>query len=91
MSRTRYTLAFDHHNMVPGPQPSTIVQVMYRTEEGILFCYGTSANTVLESEAAGTYAPGCIYIKSLTAGTSVMYINVAALSAVADFNTATTS
>ncbi len=91
MSRTRYTLAFDLHNMVPGPQPSTTVQVLYRTEEGILFCYGTSAHTVLEAEDAGTYAPGCIYIKSLTAGTSVMYINVAALSAAADFNTATTA
>ncbi len=89
MSRTRYTLAFDHHNMVPSPLPSTTVQVIWRTEAGIMYCYGTSAHTDLEAEAADTYAPGCIYVKALAAGTSVMYINVGATGSVADFDTAT--
>ena len=89
MGRCRYVHAFDHHNMVPGPAPSTTVQVMWRTEKGIMYCYGTSAHTTLEAEAADTYAPGCIYVKALAAGTSVMYINVGAGGSVADFDTAT--
>ena len=82
MGRDRFTLAFDHHNMVPGPPPSTTVQVIFKTEKGIMLCYGTSADTVLEAEAANTYAPGCIYIKSLTAGTSIVYVNTGAEDAV---------
>ena len=91
MSRTRYTLAFDQHNMVPGPAASAVVQVRYRTEEGILSCYGLSAISVLQAEAANTYAPGCIYTRSLAAGTSVAYINVGASDAVADFEAITSS
>ncbi len=89
MPRTRAQLAFDHHNMVPSPAPSTTVQVIWKTEKGIMYCYGTSAHTDLEAEAADTYAPGCIYVKALAAGTSVMYINVGAGGSVADFDTAT--
>ena len=89
MPRTRAQLAFDHHNMVPSPAPSTTVQVIWRTEKGIMYCYGTSEHGTLEAEAADTYAPGCIYVKALAAGTSVMYINVGATGSVADFDTAT--
>ena len=85
MARTRYTLPFDHHNMVPGPAASTTVQVIWRTEDGIMLCYGTSADTVLEAEAAGTYAPGCLYIKVVAAGTSILYLNTGAAGAVATF------
>ncbi|KKM80534.1 hypothetical protein LCGC14_1338840 [marine sediment metagenome] len=85
MARTRATKAFDMHNMVPGPAASAVVQVIYKTEEGILICYGLSAISVLQGEAANTYAPGCIFIRSLAAGTSVAYINVGASDAVANF------
>lgn len=82
---SRYKQAFDLHNMVSAPAPSTTVQVIYKTEKGIMLCYGTAAHTVLEAEAANTYAPGCIYIRALAAGTSVMYFNIGAADAVAEF------
>lgn len=84
MSRTRYTIAFDLHGMVPGPAASATIQTIYKSEGGILLCYGTSAITTLEAEAADTYAPGCIYI--LVSGTSSKaYVNQAAAGAVANF------
>jgi hypothetical protein len=83
--------AFDHDRMVAGPAASSVVQVTWRTEDGIMNCYGTSLHTVLEAEAADTYAPGCIYVKALAAGSSVAYINVGASGAVADFEAITSS
>ncbi len=56
----RYTLAFDHHNMVPGPAASSAIQVIWKTEDGILVCYGTTA--VASMTETNTYAPGCRYI-----------------------------
>lgn len=85
MGRDRFTKAFDHHNMTPGPAASTTVQVIWRTEDGIMLCYGTSADTVLEAEAADTYAPGCLYIKVVSGGTSILYLNTGAAGAVATF------
>lgn len=86
MSRTRFTLPFDLHNMVPGPAASTTVQVVYKNEDGILLCYGTSAVSVLQAEAADTYAPGCIYIRTVSGGDSVSYVNQGAAGAVANFD-----
>ena len=85
MPRTRAQIAFDLHNMVPGPASSAIIRTIFKTEEGVMLCYGLSAISVLQGEAANTYAPGCIYIKSLAAGTSISYINVGASDAVANF------
>ncbi|KKM16493.1 hypothetical protein LCGC14_1685280 [marine sediment metagenome] len=42
MSRTRYTLAFDHHNMVPAPAGSAVVQTIFKSEDGILLAYGST-------------------------------------------------
>jgi len=84
MSRSRFTAAFDMHNMVPGPAASSVVQVIYRSEDGIMLCYGTAADTVLEAEAADTYAPGCLYIR-VVSGASVIYLNTGAAGAVAIF------
>lgn len=77
--------AFDHDRMIAGPAASSVVQVIWRTEDGIMLCYGTSANTVLQAEPADTYAPGCIYIKVVAAGTSILYLNTGAAGAVATF------
>lgn len=64
MSRTRYTLAFDHANMVPAPAGAASVdvpaKVIFKSEDGILLCYGTTAGGSVI--AANLYAPGCIYI-----------------------------
>jgi len=81
---SRFTQAFDLHNMVPGPKASTTVQVIYKSEDGIMLCYGTSADSVLEAEAAGVYAPGCLYIK-VASGASVIYLNTGAAGAQATF------
>ena len=91
MGGRRHAHAFDHHNMVGGPAASSVVEVMWRIEGGIMQCYGTSAISVLQAEAANTYAPGCIFIRSLDAGTSIAYINVGAADAVADFEAITSS
>jgi hypothetical protein len=74
-------------NMVPGPASSATVHVIYQTEDGVMICYGTAANTTLEADTS-TYAPGCIYIRSLTAGSSVVYYNVGT-KASPDFNSPT--
>lgn len=81
---SEFTQAFELHNMVPGPVASAVVQVTYKGEDGILKCYGTSAVSVLNAEAADTYAPGCVY--TLVDGTSSkLYINEGAAGAVAVF------
>ena len=61
-------------NMIPFPAASAVVIPIIETEDGVLFCFGTAAHTVLEADT-DTFAPGCIYIKSLTAGSSIMYFN----------------
>jgi len=61
-------------NMVPAPAAAATVRPLITTEDGVLLCYGTAAYTVLEADTS-TYAPGCIYIKSLTAGSSILYVN----------------
>ena len=59
---------------IPFTASATNIQKIIETEDGVLLCYGTAANTVLE-DTDDTYAPGCIYIKLLAAGTSIMYFN----------------
>ena len=71
MSRSRYTLAFDHHNMVPAPAASSTIKTIFKTEDGILLCYGTAS----APSTANTYAEGCIYIKLVAAGVSEIYYN----------------
>ncbi len=65
---------FDFETMIPGSAASAVIRTMFKTEEGIIFCYGSAAHTVLEAQA-NVYAPGCIYIKSLAAGSSIIYVN----------------
>jgi len=76
MSRSRYTKAFDLHNMVPAPAAiAATVQVIYKSEDGILLCYGTAATNVAPLTTASVYSPGCIYFKIVAGGTSIMYLN----------------
>jgi hypothetical protein len=65
---------FRHENMIPSPAASATIVPIWKTEDGVLLCYGTAANTVLEADTS-TYAPGCLYIKSLAAGSSLLYMN----------------
>ena len=66
---------YRHQTMIPGPLSSANVVNIWEIEDGVLLAYGTAANTVLEAET-DRYAPGCIYIKSLAAGSSIVYNNV---------------
>jgi len=56
MSRTRYTLAFDHANMVPAPAGTAAVKVIFKSEDGILICYGKTV-----PGAVAGYAQGCVF------------------------------
>lgn len=82
--------AFDHDRMIAGPAASSAVVVTWRTEDGIMSCYGTSAVSVLQGEPADTYSPGCLYTKVVSGGTSIVYINTGAAGAVATFTALTT-
>lgn len=66
---------FRHQTMIPSPAASAAIVNIWETEDGVLLCYGTAAYTVLEADTS-TYAPGCIYIKSLIAGSSIVYNNI---------------
>jgi len=79
----------EHEDMIPAPAADANVRVIFKTSDGILFCYGTAAYTVLEAEDAGTYAPGCIYIKAVNAGDSLLYVNQGLQNAIANFDLVT--
>lgn len=71
MSRTRYTLAFDHANMVPAPAGTVAVKTIFKSEDGILQCYGT---TVPTDDASG-YAKGCLFYHTDGDINDKLYVN----------------
>ncbi len=70
MSRTRATIAFDLDNMVAGKPGESVAHVIYKSEDGILQAYGTSA----PSAVAG-YAEGCIFHVIDASGGATLYVN----------------
>lgn len=54
----RYDMAFNLDNMVPGPAGTATPKTIFKSDDGIVLCYGT---TVPTDDDAG-YAPGCIFI-----------------------------
>lgn len=70
MGRDRWTLAFDHHNMVPGPKGVAVVQVMFKSEDGILFCYGTE-----KPGSVADYATGCLFLHTDGTTDTALYVN----------------
>ena len=70
MSRTRYTLPFDLHNMVPGPASKAAVQIIYNSEDGIMLAYGDTVPA-----AASGYASGCVFIHNDGSAGSMLYAN----------------
>jgi len=71
MSRSRFTLPYDHHNMEPAPAGTSDDQRIYRSVDGILQVYGTDT----PSATANLYAEGCIYHKVNAASNDVLYVN----------------
>lgn len=86
MPRTRAQVAFDLHNMVPGPAGVAVPQTIYKSEDGILLAYGTTK----PADNAVGYAPGCLFIHVTGTTTSKLYCNIGT-AALADFNLVTVS
>ena len=70
MSRTRYTLAFDAHNMTPGIAGTANYQTIFKSEDGVLDCYGTVVPTLIN-----TFAEGCLFHKVNASSNDVLYVN----------------
>lgn len=69
----RYDMGFNLDNMVPAPAGTATPKVMFKSEDGIMQCYGT---TVPSDEAEG-YAPSCIFHKvDGTTLDTVLYVNI---------------
>lgn len=71
MSRTRYTLSFDHHNMVPGPAGVATPRVLFKSENGIQLVYGITVPT----DGTSGYAIGCIFKHDDGSGGATLYVN----------------
>jgi len=86
MSRSRYTLAFDHNNMVPAPDGKASPQTIFKDEDGIMLAYGT---TVPSGSASG-YEIGCIFIHTDGNAKDTIYVNEGSETS-CDFNAVTTA
>jgi hypothetical protein len=82
---SRFKVAFDHDNMIPAPAGTATPKVIFKSDDGILLCYGT---TVPSDNATG-YAPGCLFLHSDgDAYNTVLYCNIGTKAA-ANFNVVT--
>ncbi len=81
MGRNRFTLPFDLHNMQPGPAGVAAVQVIYKSEDGILQAYGVT----VPADGTSGYAIGCIFQHVDGGGGATAYINEGS-GTVSDFN-----
>lgn len=80
---SRHDVAYEANNMIPAPAGKTSVQVIWKTEDGILQCWGTTVPT----DATAGYAPSCEFF-DVTNG--VKYINEGT-AASCDFNRVNTT
>jgi hypothetical protein len=55
----------------PLPAGTATARTIFATEDGILFCYGTTKPT----DATAGYAPGCIFIDTDASSSAFVYIN----------------
>lgn len=81
MGANRNNIDYHLHNMTGGPAAVATPQVIYRSEDGILDCYGTT----VPSDAVTGYAKGCFF-RDVTNGK--LYCNIGT-SASANFNEVT--
>jgi hypothetical protein len=62
---------YTHENMIAAPAGVATPKVIYKSQDGILLCYGTT----FPPDASVGYAPGCLFLNvSGSAGTS-LYLN----------------
>lgn len=62
-------------NMIPFQAASAEVVPIFATEDGIMYCYGTTAYNAAPLTTADLYAPGCTYIQVVDS-TSKAYLNI---------------
>ena len=74
MPANRANIAWYLDNMIAAPAAEATVHTIFRTEDGIMFCYGTAMHQTLNGHAAGTYASGCLYIR-MWGEADKLYIN----------------
>lgn len=74
MSVNRAFLGRALDDMVAAPASEVLIHTIFRTEDGVMICYGTPGDTDLE-DTTDIYASGCIYIRSLVGGGSICYFN----------------
>ena len=70
MGRDRFTMGFDHHNMVPSNAGTVAIQVTWKTVDGVMDCYGTTVPTT-----ANTFAEGCVFHKVNASSNDTLYVN----------------
>ncbi len=51
---------YEHETMVPGRAGDTAVRTIFKTEDGVMACYGTTKPT----DASTGYAPGCEFFET---------------------------
>ena len=74
MSANRSNIHWHLDNMIGGPAASSTIKTIFKTEDGILLAYGTSATNVAPLTTAALWSPGCLYIKIVDSA-SVLYLN----------------
>ncbi len=65
---------WEHENMIAAPAAGATPSVMWKTEDGIMYCAGTTAVNAAPLTTAALYAPGCTYIL-VASGASKAYLN----------------
>ena len=58
---SEFTQANDLHNMVPAPASISSVQVIFRSEDGVLLGYTTATKAALDAILT-EFAPGCLIL-----------------------------
>lgn len=70
---SEYTVGFELNNMIAAPLGVATPKVIFKSEDGILLCYGTAKPT----DADEGYAPGCIHIDTNgTTTATVLTVNI---------------
>lgn len=69
---------YRHQTMLAGPAAGAEPTIKWRTEDGIMDCYGTTAVNAAPLTTADLYAPGCIYVL-VADSASKAYLNTGTL------------
>jgi hypothetical protein len=68
---SEFTMAFELENMVPAPAGTGVPKVIFRSEDGILDCYGHG----YPSNGVKGYATGCTHRRTNGGNGTAIYVN----------------